>query len=322
MATASIAASARFGALPLARPRGAPDIAEGIPALQEGKDSASIVAQADIGRAPGFRRASGKLERALVSRPATEPQGELLNGEVAGVGSVLDAVPFETDDQRAPGRECDSLPRVKRVATTEAALDRALRGSRNPGVVGDLLLRHAPAPARGAHLTTEPSKLLEVAPVRLRSEFRGLDLRHDRCMVAPSAWLWLMPAFGTLRAGRGGPVTLAGRALQLEGAHARAESDLVADLSPWPVLTVSMERSRIRLRPAEDVSAGPGELGRHGFLRPAEGVSAGPGERGGPARAENQTARADARASVAVRRAANQRARADGPGSCVAEGVD
>jgi hypothetical protein len=77
------------------------------------------------------------------------------------------------------------------VPTAESALDGALGRSRYAGGIRDLLLRHPPNDTGRADISTELRELLEVPAMRLGSDIRALDLRHDGCMVTLSAYLRL-----------------------------------------------------------------------------------------------------------------------------------
>ncbi|HEY3522232.1 MAG TPA: hypothetical protein VGK63_00890, partial [Candidatus Limnocylindrales bacterium] len=61
-----------------------------------------------------------------------------------------------------------------------------------PGQVdapGELLLCPAPPLSTVVDLPAEAGKLLDVPTLGLEGESAALDLRHDHCMVIPSAYL-------------------------------------------------------------------------------------------------------------------------------------
>ncbi len=183
-----------LGDLPRRRPRARTNVTHRVPALDQPEPSSSIVPEADIGRAPRLARPRRELERSAEPCRPPEPEDELLHRQVTGVRRVLERVSLQLHDERPPDGQRHALPGVEALCPTQPPLEVADGRSRDPGGVGDLLLR-PPTPNPGiSKLAAESRQLLEVSAPRIRTQLRRpLQPLHVMWSVTTRSSLALTP---------------------------------------------------------------------------------------------------------------------------------
>ena len=105
------------------RPCRRADVPERVHALDQNEPPVGMVDQTNVGGETRVGRLRRKLERPGVPRRPTNPQHQLLQRKVAGVGRVLPGIAPEPDFERQVQRERDALPSRQRQRGTVAALD-------------------------------------------------------------------------------------------------------------------------------------------------------------------------------------------------------
>jgi hypothetical protein len=114
-----------LGSLATRAPNRRADVTERVPALDQDQDPGSVISQPDVGRTTGIRCPAPELECPAVAGSAPGAHHELLDRQVSGVGRLLLGIAPELDPHRSVYRKGESLPRVERVASAAAPLDRA-----------------------------------------------------------------------------------------------------------------------------------------------------------------------------------------------------
>ena len=190
----------RLVQLPIRAPRGSPDIADRVPALNDEEPAAGVVHERDVDAASWIRGAGPELDLALVAVRTGQPQDQLLEHEVAGVGRLLQRVAAEGHHEWHAEREPDALPGVDRQAAAESALRAADRRTTQPNPATNGRLRQRSSQACRASRRAERGELLAPAYVRLDGELGSATARHDRTMLIPGAY----PPLSRLRLPVGG----------------------------------------------------------------------------------------------------------------------
>ena len=173
----------QFGSLSVARPDGGPDIADRVPALDMDQSSMRRISQPDVGRAPWLTRLRRELERALVSRSATEPQDQLLHREMPRIPGLSVDVSLNADHERPADDEGQPLPRIDGDVAAPPKLDPGDDAAPDARLVARVILGQASPDSTLPNVAAGTCQLLGVPPGGLRSKIRAPDSGHAHHMV-------------------------------------------------------------------------------------------------------------------------------------------
>ena len=126
------------------RPSCGTKIPERVPAFHQREDAPWIIAQANVGRSPGFGGSRPQLEGGSESTLPAETEDQFLDRQMAGVGRLPARISSEREDEWALEGNGDPLPRVERVSAAVTSFDRAQRRSGDAGESRKRCLRYSP----------------------------------------------------------------------------------------------------------------------------------------------------------------------------------
>jgi hypothetical protein len=146
-----------------------------------------IVEEADIRRPPALGRTRGEFEMRAVAGGTAELDDQLLDGEVACVGSLPVDIRLQPNDQRPTDSQADPLPTVERESAAEPSFRSAYRATADPDLSREVRLGDVLSRARGSNVSAGTRELLTVPPRGLRGQIGAPASRHDRFMFIPGS---------------------------------------------------------------------------------------------------------------------------------------